>query len=70
MQTDKMVEVIEAEIHRLRQVRDLLIESGSWVESKAKPKTPAKRFFSPQARARIVAAQKKRWAKQKKSKAD
>jgi hypothetical protein len=73
MNTSKLIEAIDEEISRLQQVRRLLSEgssdAGATVGAKAARKLPAakKRTMSPEARARISAAQKKRWAAQKKT---
>lgn len=76
MDTNDIVVAIDAEISRLRQARALL--DGTDTIIKRKPGRPAgattslktspatssksKRILSPEARARISAAQKKRWA--------
>jgi hypothetical protein len=61
METTHILAEIDSEIARLQQVRALL--SGH----SAKPKsTGKKRHMSAEARARIAAAQKARWAKAKK----
>jgi hypothetical protein len=65
-----IVAALDAEIETLQRVRVLLSEAGP------KPSTTGlfafgenrptkKRFLSKEARARIAAAQKKRWAKQR-----
>jgi len=63
MNTPELLAAIDAEISRLQQARKLLAGSTG---------TPAatrggKRVFSAEARARISAAQKKRWAQQKRA---
>ncbi len=78
MTTEEILLHIDAEISRLTEARDLI---GGTVRSKvsrsprksglAAPKPRAqrtKRVISPEGRARIAAAQKLRWAKQKRSK--
>jgi hypothetical protein len=60
MQTTGILAAIDAEISRLQQAKALL--NGTAVKH-----GPGKRVLSPEARARIVAAQKKRWAKAKKA---
>jgi hypothetical protein len=74
MNTSQILTHIEEEISRLRQVRALL--SGEETTStRLKPgRKPAKttgttkkRVMSPEARARIAAAQKARWAKARKA---
>jgi hypothetical protein len=72
MQTNDIIAEIDAEISRLQQAKALL--SGTTVKrDPGKPVTngaskPAvKRVLSPEARAKIAAAQKKRWAKARKA---
>jgi len=68
MTREEIVAAIDEEISRLEKVRELLRSSsggkfsGIGNHSSAKKK----RFLSPEARQRIAAAQKRRWAKQKK----
>jgi hypothetical protein len=57
---------IDAEIVRLQQVRNLI--AGADISSLAPKKTTGKRVMSAKAREKIAAAQRKRWAKQKKAK--
>jgi hypothetical protein len=64
MNTDKLLEEVKAEIARLQQVVSLL--EGSATPSKRKGKGKRKPM-SKEARAKIAAAQRKRWAKQKKA---
>jgi hypothetical protein len=60
MNTKEMLLEVRKEIERLQRVADLLEGSDS------SPRTRKKRKpMSPEARAKIAAAQKKRWAKQK-----
>lgn len=70
MSMDNLVSQIDVEINRLQQVRALLsgVESGS-PKAKGSADKPRrkKRKLSPEGRARIVAALKKRWAAQKKA---
>jgi hypothetical protein len=56
---------IDAEISRLQEARKLL--SGVSDLRRAVKTKRAKRTLSPEARARIAAAQKSRWARQKKA---
>jgi hypothetical protein len=70
---DSIILSIDAEIARLNQVRALLSQGASGAPVKAgkpgrKPgrKAGKKRVLSPEARARIAEAQRKRWAKTKK----
>jgi hypothetical protein len=65
---------VDEEIDRLKQVRALLLGGGTGVENgrsavseASKLKTPKKRVLSAEARERIAAAQRKRWAAQKKA---
>jgi hypothetical protein len=60
MNTSELIAAIDAEISRLQQVRKLL--SGSTATHGSKPGT-----MSAEGRARISAAMKKRWAKQKRT---
>jgi hypothetical protein len=69
MSREQILAAIDEEISKLQQVRKLLQTSGgnklvSGIPKKGKPH--AKRVLSPEARQRIAAAQKRRWAKQKK----
>jgi hypothetical protein len=76
MDTTEIIAQIDAEIVRLEQVKSILSGSTtSTIKAKRGPKpktaptpiTTAKRVLSPEARARIVAAQKARWAKVRKA---
>jgi hypothetical protein len=69
-----IIEAIDAEISRLQQVRSLLAQStgiGTKIATAGRkagrPAKKAKRTLSPEARAKIAAAQKKRWAAAKKA---
>jgi len=62
MDTSQLVSEIDSEIARLQQARALLAGAGSSTHAKSPRK---KHTLSPEARARIAAAQKRRWAKQK-----
>lgn len=64
MTTTKIIATIDEEIARLEQAKKLLTGLSSGAPKPAKQK----RNLSPEARARIAAAQKKRWAKQKRAK--
>jgi hypothetical protein len=57
---------LDAEISRLKQARNIL-SGGGHLPIKVRPKKRKKRKLSPEGRARIVAALKKRWAKRKRS---
>ncbi|HTW44945.1 MAG TPA: hypothetical protein VMD58_05320 [Acidobacteriaceae bacterium] len=66
MSREQILAAIDEEISKLQQVRKLLQGSGGRLTtgfSGGKPR--AKRVLSPEARQRIAAAQKRRWAKQK-----
>ncbi len=76
-----LIELIDQEIARLQAAKALLSEAvagstvgrrpgrpSSVVATPAKARTRKRRSLSPEARARIAAAQKKRWAAAKKSK--
>lgn len=72
MAIDNLLSEIDAEIARLTQVRHLLAgsEGGNsfrYGSNRATATPRKKRVLSAEARARIAAAQKKRWAKQKKA---
>jgi hypothetical protein len=68
MSREQILAAIDEEISKLQQVRRLLQSSGgsklaSGFSGSGKSRT--KRVLSPEARQRIAAAQKRRWAKQK-----
>lgn len=68
MSREQILAAIDEEISKLQQVKKLLSTSGGKLASgftgAGKPRAP--RNLSPEARARIAAAQKRRWAKQRK----
>jgi hypothetical protein len=66
MTTDKILAEIDAEIARLSQVRALLSTNGFGKDAPFPIRT--RRKMSKAARAKIAAAQRKRWAKQKATK--
>jgi hypothetical protein len=68
MTREEIIAALDEEIGRLQQVKKLLQSTGSHklVAGVAAVKQGAKRVLSPEARQRIAAAQKRRWAKQKK----
>jgi hypothetical protein len=78
MNTEEILSHIDAEISRLTEARDLIAGSATTKVSRsprksglAAPKPRAmrtKRVISPEGRARIAAAQKLRWSKQKRAK--
>lgn len=78
MSIDNLIAKIDTEIARLNQARDLITGTSSAVARKrgrpakdastaAAKATKKKRKLSPEGRARIAAAVKARWAKQKKA---
>ena len=69
METQGILTQIDAEIGRLQQVRAILTGTGkNGPKNKIVAKSaPKKRHLSPEARARIAAAQKARWAKARKT---
>lgn len=69
MSREQILAAIDEEIATLQQVRKLLHSAGgsrlvSGISVSGRPR--AKRVLSAEARQRIAAAQKRRWAKQKK----
>jgi len=62
MDTAQLISEIDSEISRLQQARALL--AGGHTANRVKH-AGTKRTLSAEARARIAAAQKRRWAKQK-----
>jgi hypothetical protein len=64
METTQILAEIDSEIRRLQDVRVLLAGSASKLAKTAGRK---KRHLSAEARERIAAAQRKRWAKRKKA---
>lgn len=68
MSREQILAAIDEEISKLQQVRKLLQDSGGskLVSKFSSGKSRPKRVLSPEARQRIAAAQKRRWAKQKK----
>jgi hypothetical protein len=67
MNTSELIAAIDAEISRLQEARELLVLMA--LRESMEPSRQAKRknVMSPEARARISAAQKKRWAQQKRA---
>jgi hypothetical protein len=63
MQINDIVAALDSEIARLEQVKALL--NGS--STKSVPAAPKKHHLSAEARAKIAAAQKARWAKTRKA---
>lgn len=77
MQVDQIVAELEAEISRLREARALLAGEAAGPrrpgrpakKQSAAPKATRKHRLSPEGRKRISEALKRRWAKQRKTKA-
>ena len=75
MNTKEILDHINDEISRLQQVKTLLQGSSNGyskgpsvsASSSASPKVKGKRVLSPEARKKIAAAQRKRWAKVRKA---
>jgi hypothetical protein len=71
MDTKHILSQIDAEIATLQQARALLTGTGKKQAGRPKSVAPStvqpKRTMSPEARARIAEAQKKRWAAAKKA---
>jgi hypothetical protein len=65
MNTNEILQAIDAEIQRLQEARALLVE-GSGRRGPAKAAKPGRKF-SAEGRGRIVAGQKARWAKFRKA---
>jgi hypothetical protein len=70
-----IIDAIDEEIARLREVRSLLARTSRIADSRqvskakaAAAKKRSKRRLSPEARARIAEAQRKRWAAARKAK--
>lgn len=65
MSTNAIIAAIDKELARLRQVRGLLVQAGEAAKAGGSGKAVKKRAksrLSPEARARIAEAQRKRWA--------
>lgn len=70
MSHQQILAAIDDEIRRLQQVRKLLQGSGGGnLTGSVGSGKRTRRTLSPEARERIAAAQRKRWAKQKKESA-
>lgn len=67
METKGILAEIDTEIRRLEQVRAILTGKDGRSGTKVPTAGRKKRRLSPEARARIAAAQKARWAKIKKT---
>lgn len=71
MTREELVAAVDEEISRLEKVRALLQSSGSRIAPSSFGNKPRKkRVLSADARARIAAAQRRRWAKQKAAQKD
>lgn len=64
MSTSELLSAVDSEISRLKQVRALLAGPN---DSRGAFSGRKKRIMSAEARERIAAAQRKRWAKQKRA---
>ena len=76
MNTKEILDHINDEISRLQQVKSLLQGASNGYSKSASaglngsaPKVKGKRVLSPEARKKIAAAQRKRWAKARKAQA-
>jgi len=70
MQTNQIIAEIDSEIQRLERAKALLTGNsfhGAGGRPAASSAAPKKRHLSTEARARIAAAQKARWARVKKA---
>lgn len=69
MSREQLIAAVDEEIARLEKVRELLQSDGASraLSSSFGNRPRKKRVLSAEARARIAAAQKRRWAKQKAS---
>jgi hypothetical protein len=67
MNVSDLVAAIDSEIARLKQARSLLAGSETRNGLRSASRRGGRRTLSAEARARISAAQKKRWAQQKKA---
>jgi hypothetical protein len=77
MDTKEIISQLDTEIARLQEVKSILSATTTTKAKRGRPNkasitviapVSAKRILSPEARARIAAAQKARWAKVKKAK--
>ena len=75
MKTQEIITALDAEIARLQHARSVIASAGKPKRrgrpAKSAPSAisaPQKRRLSPEARKKIAAAQKKRWAKQRATK--
>ncbi len=67
METSAMIVSIDEELQRLRQARELLAGTGNGSGAGRGTKKKRRHTMSAEGRARIAAAQRARWAKQKKA---
>ncbi len=64
MNRTEMIQLLDEELVKLARVRELLQKSKSdKLVARLAPEKPKRRQLSAEARQRIAAAQKKRWAK-------
>jgi hypothetical protein len=66
MNTNEIIEAIDAEIQRLQEAKALL-DGAAPSSRKPMAAKPGKRTMSAEGRARIAAAQKARWARAKRA---
>jgi hypothetical protein len=68
MDTERIIQEIDAAISSLRQAREILVGTeDSVVVSRPKTRAPYNRVFTIEGRAKIAEAQRVRWAKAKKA---
>jgi hypothetical protein len=67
MNTNELIEALDAEIARLEQARAILEGNGRSAAVKRGVNTTQRRTMSPEGRAKIAAAQRARWAKAKRA---
>lgn len=65
MNTRELLAAVDSEISTLQQIRSILTGQDGHIRRGSRPRK--RRIMSADARARIVAAQKKRWAAWKKA---
>jgi hypothetical protein len=69
LNTKEILDHINGEISRLQQVKALLQGETNGYSNGAAPKVKGKRVLSVEARKKIAAAQRRRWAKTRKAQA-
>ena len=68
MALKNILDQIDAEIGLLTKAREILVDAMTNEDQSPITHTKTRRKLSPDARARIAAAQKRRWAKQRQAK--